>query len=724
MLCDAIERASARAPQESFGSGNSSARCTIAQTAADLAGALRRTERAAHASAHAQLFTLARCACTDELAAALEAARVRVELHDPIHTQLEELARIRSPREALSEAQLQRAVRALLGARSAAEYGVWAYFAWSRRLVHVLDEAEFVEVRTNRNLYKIAPSEHAALARKKVGVIGLSAGQGIALNLAAERACGELRIADFDSLSLSNLNRIRGGVHELGANKAILAAREIAQTDPYLKVVCTPQGVRAENMREFMLDGGKLDLLFEECDGIGIKLLAREHAREHGVPVVMATSDRGLVDVERFDLEPRRPILHGLVGDLRHEQVAGLSYEEKVPHALKIVGAELASTRLKASMLEIRHSALSWPQLAAEVALGAATAADIGRRMLLGAPVASGRYLFDLESTLRRAPCLEGDAPRQRTPARAPRTHWTRAQHEQLVRVLPSASCELLELDCVHELVRAGCAAPSGGNTQPWRWAYGQRTLLLLRNAWGESFLDYAGLGSCVAAGAAAQNVLLRTGELGLACNFVPFPAGEGHACVAAFSFCAGTQAPSHGEALLARRIFERHTQRKLQPRLAIGADALDALRAAASDIAEADLSFVTEESALAALARIIGEAQQWQIQHRPGHAQLVSELRWNEPHEIADGTGIPVDSLELTPLDRAGLEICREWDVIERNRAWGGGSGLQRLAQASVRCASALGLITVAAPRPRDFFAAGRALQRLWLAASARSAI
>ena len=30
----------------------------------------------------------------------------------------------------------------------------------------------------------------------------------------------------------------------------------------------------------------------------------------------MATSDRGLVDVERFDLEPHRPILHGLLGDL------------------------------------------------------------------------------------------------------------------------------------------------------------------------------------------------------------------------------------------------------------------------------------------------------------------------------------------------------------------------------------------------------------------------
>ena len=42
-----------------------------------------------------------------------------------------------------------------------------------------------------------------------------------------------------------------------------------------------------------------------------IKAILREGARARRIPVLMATSDRGLVDVERFDLEPQRQILHG-----------------------------------------------------------------------------------------------------------------------------------------------------------------------------------------------------------------------------------------------------------------------------------------------------------------------------------------------------------------------------------------------------------------------------
>ena len=45
-----------------------------------------------------------------------------------------------------------------------------------------------------------------------------------------------------------------------------------------------------------------------------MKLLVREMARERRIPVLMETSDRGVLDVERFDLEPDRPIFHGLLG--------------------------------------------------------------------------------------------------------------------------------------------------------------------------------------------------------------------------------------------------------------------------------------------------------------------------------------------------------------------------------------------------------------------------
>src|SRR5690606_18884411 len=113
--------------------------------------------------------------------------------------------------------------------------------------------------------YKITPEEQQVLAGKKVGVIGLSVGQSVSLTLAMERGLGELRIADFDELEITNLNRLRSGVQNLGLKKTVIVAREIAEIDPYLKVTCFHEGINNDNMESFLLDEGKLDVLIDEC---------------------------------------------------------------------------------------------------------------------------------------------------------------------------------------------------------------------------------------------------------------------------------------------------------------------------------------------------------------------------------------------------------------------------------------------------------------------------
>src|SRR5690606_5917140 len=110
-------------------------------------------------------------------------------------------------------------------------------------------------------MYKITPEEQEELRKKKIGVIGLSVGQSVSLTLAMERICGEIRLTDFDILELTNLNRIRTGVHTIGLKKVYAVAREIAEIDPYIRVRCFPEGLHEENMDSFFLENGKLDLL-------------------------------------------------------------------------------------------------------------------------------------------------------------------------------------------------------------------------------------------------------------------------------------------------------------------------------------------------------------------------------------------------------------------------------------------------------------------------------
>ena len=177
------------------------------------------------------------------------------------------------------------------------------YYPWSGRLVHVLEPARFRELRSDRNRYKITPAEQTALASLRVGIVGLSVGNAVANTLALEGAFGELRLADFDTLSLSNTNRVRCGVHELGLNKAILCARQIYEQDPYARLVLYTDGITRDNVSSFLDAGGALDVVVDECDDLMVKVLLREEARRRRVPVIMETSDRGLLDIERFDCE-------------------------------------------------------------------------------------------------------------------------------------------------------------------------------------------------------------------------------------------------------------------------------------------------------------------------------------------------------------------------------------------------------------------------------------
>lgn len=324
-----------------------------------------------------------------------------IRVSDGLRAQLCELVRTLHPSKKFTSQELDEAATNHLGNTPPDQYGVWVYYPWSDNLVHLLDEGEFVRVRTDRNRNKITSEEQAVLATKKVGVIGLSVGQSVSLSMALERSFGEIRLADFDTLELSNLNRIRSGVHEMGTPKVINTAREIAELDPYLKVTVFAEGATRDNLDRFMTVGGHLDVLVDECDSTDIKILCRQKAKALGIPVVMDTSDRGLVDVERFDQEKGRPIMHGF---LKHLDLSvaetGMTPKQKYDYIMAMVDPASLSSKMKASLPEVGRTLVTWPQLGGHVMLGGALAGELCRRILLGDDVPSGRWYADLDELL------------------------------------------------------------------------------------------------------------------------------------------------------------------------------------------------------------------------------------------------------------------------------------------------------------------------------------
>ncbi|WP_307828300.1 Rv1355c family protein [Antrihabitans sp. YC2-6] len=273
----------------------------------------------------------------------------------------------------------------------------WVYYPWRRAVLHLPGPRAFRRLRLDRNRNKITSEAQARFEALTIGVVGLSVGHAIAHTIALEGLCGELRLADFDEISLSNLNRIPASVLDIGENKAYVAARRIAEVDPYLRVDAVPSGISDSSIAAF-LDG--LDLVVEECDSMDIKIAVREAARGRGIPVLMETSDRGLLDVERYDLDPNWPLMHGLVGAIDRGSLAAMSPADRAEFVIDFLERDSMSPQLLASMSEIGTSLSTWPQLGSDVQLGGAIVAAAIRRFGQGLSLPSGRIRVCLDDAL------------------------------------------------------------------------------------------------------------------------------------------------------------------------------------------------------------------------------------------------------------------------------------------------------------------------------------
>ncbi|MBK3640944.1 ThiF family adenylyltransferase [Streptomyces sp. MBT33] len=335
------------------------------------------------------------------LTALLESGAVR-DIHDRIDDQLEELVRCLRPGESLDGRALAAAATEMCAGVPRRRYGTWVWYPWSGRLVHLLPAEEFRLVRTDRNRDKISRVEQQALLGRRIGVVGLSVGNSAALTCAMEGVGGSFRLADFDRLGLSNLNRLRAGVHDLGVEKTVLCARQMYEIDPYLSIEIYREGVTEETVEEFFgtVPGSELDVLIEECDTLWAKFAVRERARDRRIPVLMDANDRGLLDVERFDEEPDRSLFHGRVGETTAQDVRAMDAAEALDLLLRIVDADRLSPAMTDAIGRIGRTLSSWPQLASGIMLGAALVTDTARRILLGVPVPSGRYYADLEALI------------------------------------------------------------------------------------------------------------------------------------------------------------------------------------------------------------------------------------------------------------------------------------------------------------------------------------
>lgn len=574
------------------------------------------------------------------------------------------------------------------GPDGAPEPAGWAWYPWRHTLAHIPGPMAFRRTRLDRNRNKLTEAEQDRAGALTIGVIGLSVGHAIAHTIALEGLAGRLRLADFDELELTNLNRVPATIFDIGLNKAVVAARRVAEIDPYLPIDIFTDGANPDNIDAF-LDG--VDIVIEECDSFAVKVLVRDRCRARGIPVLMETSDRGCVDVERFDLEPDRPLFHGVVGDLQSEDLTDLDPQELTAHAAAILQPGEVSARLAASALEVGSTFHAWPQLGGDVALGGATIAAAIRRLVRGEELASGRVRIDVEAAL--AGITEPDIAAVAT-AVAP----------------ADVESDPAGLETADLVAYAATRAPSAGNQQPWRLTRAPGKVTIGLDPRRSSSLDLSYRASAVALGAAVFNMRAAATERGLATSVTI--TGDGPDISATVGLDVGEIAPAVPGGLDA--VLRRGTRRPLGDATPLSDNEIDVLTAAATG-ERTRLAITDDPAGRKRYGAIAATADRIRFLTPELHKEMFGELAISPS---TDPLGIDTDSLELPPAMTALFGVLRRDDVMALIADWGLGAPLGADAAARVASSSAVIGLVQHGLGVADYLRAGIVMERVWVAA------
>jgi len=230
----------------------------------------------------------------------------------------------------------------------------------------------------------------------------MSVGSAGALALAISGISRRAKLVDGAVISGSNLNRILTGVSSVGKPKATVIGQQIFEMNPYSEIAYYDK-VTKENVADIFDSNWQVNVAVDEIDDIEMKVRIRYEARKRKIPVIMATElgDTIMLDIERFDLEPNRPLFHGMIPGIEDLLDKPLdNYREWTRHAMRIIDPANMTVKMQKSLLKIGTTVVTHPQLGSTVMMTGGVLTFAVKNIALGNPLKSGRHVISLEREL------------------------------------------------------------------------------------------------------------------------------------------------------------------------------------------------------------------------------------------------------------------------------------------------------------------------------------
>ena len=322
------------------------------------------------------------------------------------------------PGTALSDQFYQEYQIATQALMSSGPYGVYAFYPSENRLKRFMPEfwQRLSLVVSNGQLFNNPEGTlewhevREVFESTVVAVAGASVGNYVVHCTTSNLRPRWVKVADYKPLHVANTNRMRISTQDIGVNKAIVAAKQLHDLDPWLNILVYSEGIHEENIVNF-IEGNKATgepkatVIVEETDDPDAKIAIRKAARRYRVPVLMVTEASSIVqrDLRRFDLDPNLPLAVGISdknlyeAKNRAEDDPG-NLEKFIDFACALVGREhLTGEFEKIVRQKIKVLFSGIPQLHSATAAAGGIAAEAVCSMVLSHPLYE-RVLFNIRT--------------------------------------------------------------------------------------------------------------------------------------------------------------------------------------------------------------------------------------------------------------------------------------------------------------------------------------
>jgi nitroreductase len=273
----------------------------------------------------------------------------------------------------------------------------------------------------------------------------------------------------------------------------------------------------------------------------------------------------------------------------------------------------------------------------------------------------------------------------------------------------------MLTADHFMALVEAAAQAPSADNTQAWEFGRRENAIEVFLERRRLLPTDVNKMFGWIGIGAAVENLVIAAARRGFAAavELGTSPGTSDQTAVVRLS-------PGGVDDPLADWLSARVTNRGPYEASPLSAAQTTELTEAVRGL-DAGVHWVTDRAGLERMAEMDANSTHIRLEHKPLHDEVFDILRFTRREVESTRYGLDFESLGVPFVLVFLARQLRHWSVNKAVSRLGLGRLVARMLASRLRTAGALCLVTARRRSPVGYIEAGRAMERLWLAATAK---